>query len=82
MIVDEKELIGSNDKSNELIQLPFTITKSKSKNMEMDLSTIQCYKCRKMGHYSSECLNLLALSTRENMGSSIRRFFAKEKGKT
>jgi hypothetical protein len=35
-----------------------------------------------MGHYSKECPNLLALATKENMGSSIRRFFAKEKGKT
>ncbi len=25
---------------------------SKNRNMERDLSTIQCYKCREMGHYS------------------------------
>jgi hypothetical protein len=34
-----------------------------------------------MGHYSRECPNLLALATRENAGSFIRRFSAKEKGK-
>jgi len=54
---------------------------NKSRNVDRDLSTIQCYKCRKMGHYSRECLNLPALATRENASSSIRRFFAKEKGK-
>jgi len=55
---------------------------SKNKNVERDLSTIQCYKCREMGHYSRKCPNLLALATRENAGSSIQRFSAKEKGKT
>ncbi len=50
--------------------------------MERDLSTIQCYKCRKMGHYSRECANLLTLVTRENTGSSIQRFSTEEKGKT
>jgi hypothetical protein len=40
---------------------------SKSGNME-DLSTIQCYKCREMGHYSKECPNITALSTKENVG--------------
>jgi hypothetical protein len=49
--------------------------------MGRDLSTIQCYKYQKMGHYSKECSNLLALATRENMGFSTRRFFVEEKGK-
>jgi hypothetical protein len=53
---------------------------SKSRNMERDLSTIQFYKCRKMGHYSRECPNLLALATGDNVGSSTQRFSAKEKG--
>jgi hypothetical protein len=35
-----------------------------------------------MGHYSRKCPNLLALATKENAGSSIQRFSAKEKGKT
>jgi hypothetical protein len=35
-----------------------------------------------MGHYSRECLNLLALITKNNMGSSSQRFFVEEKGKT
>jgi hypothetical protein len=34
-----------------------------------------------MGHYSKECPNLPALATRENAGSSSRRFSAEEKGK-
>jgi hypothetical protein len=34
-----------------------------------------------MGHYSKECSNLPALPTRENVGSSTRRFSVKEKGK-
>jgi hypothetical protein len=34
-----------------------------------------------MGHYSKECPNLLALLTRENVSSFLRRFFVKEKGK-
>jgi hypothetical protein len=54
---------------------------SKSKNMEKDLSTIQCYKCQEMGHYSRECPNLPTLATRENAGSSTRRFSEEEKGK-
>ncbi len=54
---------------------------SKSRNVEGDLSTIQCYKCREMGHYSRECSNLPALATKENASSSTRRFSAKEKGK-
>jgi hypothetical protein len=43
---------------------------SKSRNMERDLSTIQCYKCREMGHYLRECPNFPGLATRENEGSS------------
>ncbi len=49
--------------------------------MERDLSTVQCYKCREMGHYSRECPNSPALATRENASSSTRRFSAEEKGK-
>jgi hypothetical protein len=54
---------------------------SKSKNVERDLSTIQCYRCREMGHYLRECPNLPALVTRENASPSTRRFSAKGKGK-
>jgi hypothetical protein len=54
---------------------------NKSRNVERDLSTVQCYKCREMGHYSRECPNLPALATRENVNSSTRRFSAEEKGK-
>jgi len=54
---------------------------SKSRNMEKGLSTIQCYKCREMGHYSRECPNSPALATRENASSSTQRFSAEEKGK-
>jgi hypothetical protein len=54
---------------------------SKSINVKRDLSTIQCYKCREMGHYSRECLNLATLATRENVSSSTRRFSTEEKGK-
>jgi len=54
---------------------------SRSKNVERDLSTIQWYKCREMGHYSRECPNSLALASRENVSSSTRRFFAEKKGK-
>ncbi len=55
---------------------------SKNRDMERELSTIQCYKCQEMGHYSKECPNLLALPTRENVGSSTQRFYVEEKGKT
>jgi hypothetical protein len=44
---------------------------NKSKNLKRDLSTIQCYKCWKMGHYLRECANLLALLIRKNLNSSI-----------
>jgi len=54
---------------------------SRNRNMEKDLSTIQCYKCQEMGHYSRECPNLPALVTGENASSSTQRFFAQEKGK-
>ncbi|CAK9191943.1 unnamed protein product [Sphagnum troendelagicum] len=54
---------------------------NKSRNVERDLSTVQCYRCREMGHYSRECPNSPALSTRENASSSTRRFSAEEKGK-
>jgi hypothetical protein len=54
---------------------------SKNRNVERNLLTIQCYKCREMGHYSRECPNLPALATRENASFSTRRFSAKEKGK-
>jgi len=54
---------------------------SRSKNVERDLSTIQCYKCREMGHYSRECPNLPALATIENASFSTQRFSTKKKGK-
>jgi hypothetical protein len=54
---------------------------SKSRNVEKDLSTIQCYKCREMGHYSKECLNLPALPTRENVSSSTIRFLQRKRAK-
>ncbi len=54
---------------------------NKSRNVEKDLSTIQCYKCQEMGHYSRKCPNSPALATRENASSSTRRFSAEEKGK-
>ncbi len=46
-----------------------------------DLSTIQCYQCQEMGHYSRKCPNLLPSLTKENVGFPIRRFLAKDKGK-
>jgi len=69
---------------NQMNQLNFHLLQprnSRSKNVDRDLSTIQCYKCREMGHYSRECPNLPALATRENVGSFIQRFSAEEKGK-
>jgi len=55
---------------------------NKNRNLERILSTIQCYKCRKMRHYLRECQNLPALLIKENVGSSIRRFFCKRKGQS
>jgi len=49
--------------------------------VEKYLLTILCYKCKEMGHYSKECPNLHTLPTKENVGSSIRRFSTVEKGK-
>ncbi len=49
--------------------------------MERDLSIIQCYKCRELGHYSRECPNLPALSIKESVGPFARRYFIEEKGK-
>ncbi len=69
---------------NQMNQLSLHLLKpriSKSRNMERDLSTIQCYKCWEMGHYSKECPNLPTLVTRKNAGSSTQRFSAEEKGK-
>jgi len=69
---------------NQMNQLSFHLLQprtSKSRNVERDLSTIQCYKCQEMGHYSRECLNSPALATKENVSSSTRRFSAEEKGK-
>jgi len=51
---------------------------SKNRNLEKDLSIIQCYKCRKMKHYSKKCPNLLALH-RKNVNSYTWNFFYKRK---
>jgi len=40
---------------NQMNQLSFHLLQpsvNKSKNLEKDLSTVDCYKCREMGHYS------------------------------
>jgi len=69
---------------NQMNQLSFHLLQpriSKSRNVERDLSTIQCYKCREMGHYSRECPNLPTLATRKNVSSFTPRFSAEEKGK-
>jgi hypothetical protein len=34
-----------------------------------------------VGHYSKKSLNLPTLLTKENVGSSIQRFYTEEKGK-
>jgi hypothetical protein len=47
---------------------------NKNRNIEKDLSIIQCYKCQEMGHYSRECPNLPTLATRKNVGPSTQRF--------
>jgi hypothetical protein len=52
---------------NQMNQMSFHLVQpkaNKNKNLEEDWSTIQCYKCQEMGHYSKKCPNLL---TRENV---------------
>jgi hypothetical protein len=69
---------------NQMNQLNFHLLQpriSKSRNVERDLSTIQCYKCWEVGHYFKKCPNLPTLPTKENVGSSIQRFSIEEKGK-
>jgi len=69
---------------NKMNQLNFHLLQprtSKSRNVERDLSTIQCYKCQEMGHYSRECPNSQTLATRKNASSSTRRFSVEEKVK-
>jgi len=53
---------------------------SKNRNLEKDLSIVQCYKCRKMKQYSKECPNLPALP-RENVNFYTWNFFLEEKSK-
>jgi hypothetical protein len=53
---------------------------SKNKNLEKDLSIVQCHKCQKMKHYSKEGPNLLALP-RKNVNFYSWNFFVKEKDK-
>jgi len=53
---------------------------SKSKNLEKDLSIVQCYKCREMKHYSKECPNLPTLP-KTNVNSYIWNFSIQKKDK-
>jgi len=50
--------------------------------LEKSLSIVQCYKCRKIGHYSKKCPNLPTLPIKKKLNSFTRRFFTKEEGKT
>jgi len=53
---------------------------SKSKNLEKELSIVQCYKCREMKHYSKECPNLPTLH-KTNVNSYTWNFSIQEKDK-
>jgi len=53
---------------------------SKSKNLEKNLSIVQCYKCWEMKHYSKECPNLPTLP-KTNVNSYTWNFSIQEKKK-